>query len=165
MLTLTLPTLSWRENAIPADAVRVRALVAATGVFNEEEIRVAGDLVEDFVAHGAASEFRFLFAEIDGQLAGYTCYGRIPFTDERYDLYWIAAAPGQQRQGLARALLAETEACIRALGGKRLYAETSSRGVYAPARAFYAANGFAEAAHFKDFYRDGDDKVVFGKRL
>jgi ribosomal protein S18 acetylase RimI-like enzyme len=155
----------WRDEPLQGDVAAVRALVAATGVFNPEEIQVAGDLVEDFTTLGEASEFRFLFADTKEVLAGYTCYGRIPFTDERYDLYWIATSPLQQRRGLGQQLLAQTEKRIRALGGKALYAETSSRELYAPARVFYEAQGFDEVARLKNFYRDGDHKVMLCKGL
>ena len=38
---------------------------------------------------GEKSHYHFLLAEKGGTLAGYTCFGRIPLTAERYDLYWI----------------------------------------------------------------------------
>ena len=43
--------------------------------------------------------------------------------------------------------------------------ETSSRPPYAPARAFYRRCGYEVDAVLKDYYDDGDDKVIFAKAL
>ncbi len=155
----------WRDSIRKSDPASVCALVREAGVFNEEEIQIAGELVMDRVTRGEASEYHFIFAEAEGELIAYTCYGRICFTDERYDLYWIAVSPRFQGQGIAAEIMERTEQAARALGCKHLYAETSSREVYAPARKFYLRQGFAQVASLKDFYRDGDDKVLFRKYL
>jgi hypothetical protein len=43
--------------------------------------------------------------------------------------------------------------------------ETSSLPRYEPTRRFYLKHGYEPAAVLRDFYADGDDPVVFGKRL
>ena len=155
----------FRAAPRPADVVAVRALVADTGFFSAEEIAVAGELVEERLARGPASGYEFRFADAPDGLAGYSCFGRIALTEASYDLYWIVVAPSTQRTGLGRRLLRATEAAVAALGGQRLYAETSSRPLYAPTRGFYRGCGYREAAHFEDFYAPGDGKVVFERRL
>lgn len=147
------------------DVELVRALVSATGFFSEEEAAVAIELVEERLATGPASDYRFLLADDEWRLVGYTCYGRVPLTRSSYDLYWIVVAPEEQGAGIGRALLAQTESAIAALGGTALYAETSGRLQYAPTRSFYRRCGYREAALFTDFYAPGDDKVVFEKRI
>lgn len=147
------------------DVEQVRALVTATGFFSEEETAVAVELVEERVAQGTASDYRFLLAEDEWRLVAYSCYGRVPLTRSSYDLYWIVVAPEAQGGGIGRALLARTEAAIADLGGTGVYAETSGRLQYAPTRSFYRRCGYREAALFTDFYAPGDDKVVFEKRI
>ena len=68
-------------------------------------------------------------------------------------------------RGIGKRLLSETESHIRSLGGKGIYAETSSKALYAPTRAFYERNGYLVRARFEDFYDAGDDKVVYVKVL
>jgi len=155
----------FRAAPCPADLPAVRALVAATGFFSPEEIAVAAELVEERLTEGPASGYEFRFADEPGRLAGYSCFGLIPLTAASYDLYWIVVAPSTQRRGLGRRLLAATEAAVASLGGQRLFAETSSRPLYAPTRGFYLGCGYREAARFDDFYAPGDGKVVFEKRL
>jgi ribosomal protein S18 acetylase RimI-like enzyme len=156
-----------REAPEAGDPDRVRALVAATGFFSDEEIAVAAELVEERLARGMASGYSFLFAEEgpDRRLAGYSCYGRVPLTQASFDLYWIVVGPESQGAGLGRRLLAESEAAIAAVGGTALYAETSGRLQYAPTRSFYRRCGYREAAVLVDFYAPGDDKIIFAKRL
>ena len=52
-----------------------------------------------------------------------------------------------------------------ALGGRRLYVDTSTSEKYAPTRAFYRGAGYSVAAEMPDFFRDGDGKVIFMKKL
>lgn len=149
----------------PEDVQGIRSLVGRSGVFNEAEIAIAGELAEDALS-GADSSYRFCFYRDErGAPIAYTCYGEIPLTDKRFDLYWIAVDPSYRKQGLAARLLAQTEAAIRQLGGVHLYAETSGTAPYAPARNFYLNQKFIEIARLPDFYRKDDTKVVFCKYL
>ncbi|MBU0743280.1 GNAT family N-acetyltransferase [bacterium] len=155
----------YRTNVRPGDVADVRRLVQATGYFSRTEEGIAAELVDDRLADGPTSGYDFLFADGDGRLDGYACYGLIPCTVSSYDLYWIAVHPDTQGTGLGRRLLAESERRIRALGGTAVYAETSGREQYISTRAFYEKCGYGVGAVFPDFYAPDDDKVVFVKRL
>lgn len=161
--------MTFRSTLCPADIEAVRKLVTATGFFRPDEIEIAAELVGEGLRRGAASGYRFLFADAGRQggadLAGYTCFGPVPATQAGFDLYWIAVLPDLQGQGLGRRLLGATETLCREEGGRRLYADTSGRPDYAPTRAFYLQSGFEVAAIFPDFYAEGDDKVVFSKPI
>lgn len=153
----------YRQILDAPDPQRIKALVEATGVFSEEEARMAADLASWTLA--GTDFYRFIFAERAGELLGYTCYDQIPLTALSFDLYWIAVAPAARGTGLARALMTRTAAQVKRRGGRWIFAETSSREPYAPARAFYLKHGFDEVARFEDFYEDGDDKVMFRRQL
>jgi hypothetical protein len=49
--------------------------------------------------------------------------------------------------------------------GRRIYIETSSQAKYAPTREFYRRCGYEPEAVLKDFYADGDDKLIYVKAL
>jgi ribosomal protein S18 acetylase RimI-like enzyme len=153
----------WREAARASDVAAVRELVAAAGVFSAAEIAIAADLVRETLGVGQASGYHFLFAERGDRLGGYTCYGPIPATAGSFELYWIAVRPDHQGRGLGRQLLAKTEERIIRAGGRRIYADTSSREDYARAHLLYAAAGYVEAARLPDFYAPGDAKLVLLK--
>ncbi|HEY8595969.1 MAG TPA: GNAT family N-acetyltransferase [Devosiaceae bacterium] len=142
------------------DAERVAALARSTGVFSDEEARVAGELVTTTL--DGRETYQFLLAEDDNhRLIGFTCFDRIPLTQSAFDLYWIVVAPEWAGTGLARDLMRRTADVIRVEGGTQILAETSERKPYARARRFYLGTGFQRAARFADFYGPNDAKIVF----
>jgi ribosomal protein S18 acetylase RimI-like enzyme len=62
-------------------------------------------------------------------------------------------------------MLAQAEREIRQSGGRLLLIETSSLPHYQPTRDFYRKHGFEQEAVVRDYYANGDDLVVFRKRL
>ena len=160
-----LDSIVWREEPVLADVETVRQLIDETKMFSPEEVRIAAELVEDRLAKGAASDYRFLFAEQPGRMIGYTCYGRIDGTQTSYDLYWIGVEKAQQGIGLGAEVLKRTEALIAGRGGKRIYVDTSTSEPYVPTRRFYARNGYTLRASLPDFYKPGDGKAIFEKML
>lgn len=157
--------LTFREDVFPEDVAHVRNIVASTGFFFEAEIEVAVELVQERLTKGLASEYYFVFAEQDGKVLGYACFGPIACTVASYDLYWIAVHHDARGKGIGKQLLAQSEACIGARGGQRVYIETASREQYEPTRGFYLACGYREEAVLEDFYAPGDGKVIYVKAL
>lgn len=157
--------MTFEAQVTQEDVKAIRQMVQSAGVFSKEEIDVAEELALDAAALGAESHYRFIFAEIEEEMAGYTCFGRIPLTDERYDLYWIVTDKAALRNGIATELMKRTREAVKAIGGKAIYAETSSRAIYTPAQKFYLKNGFTLAARVKDFYSNGDDKLLYCLRI
>ena len=86
-------------------------------------------------------------------------------TKGTFDLYWIAVDPARQGRGIGRELLRAAEEAILAEGGRLLLVETAGKPAYAPTRAAYLAWGYTEVARVPDFYEDGDDKIVYARRL
>lgn len=166
MSVATADGLALREKVRAADGDHVVDLLRATGFFREEEVLIGRELVDETLQRGAASGYSFVFADrVDGSLAGYACYGRVPLTASGFDLYWIAVDPAEQGRGLGRRLLAECERRISADGGTQVWVDTSGRPQYAPTRGFYERAGYAVAARLADFYAPGDDKVIYVRRL
>ena len=153
----------FRTDVRSGDREHVREIVSATGFFSPAEIAVAVELVDEFLAKGAASGYQFLFAERGDRTLGYACFGHIAVTAHSFDLYWVAVRPECQKDGIGRALVRQVEAAVSAQGGKRVYAETSSREQYGPTRAFYERCGYQVDAVQDEFYGPGDAKVVYVK--
>ena len=165
---MTTRSLSLREIPRAGDERQVERVLASTGFFRDEEIEVGVEVVHDGRARGLESGYRFLFADAsdDGRdLAGFTCYGNIACTVGSYDLYWIAVDAARRGHGIGRWLLSETELRIRALGGRRVYAETSGSAQYDPTHLFYERSGYSLVAKIPDFYRVGDPKWIYAKVL
>ena len=114
---------------------------------------------------GRVSGYEFVVLEQADRIAGYACFGEIPGAEGSFDLYWIAVRPEAQGQGLGQRILSRAEGAMRRMGCRLVYADTSGRPDYAPTRGFYVRAGYREAARLADFYRPGDDKVIFAKAL
>jgi D-alanine-D-alanine ligase len=162
---MTAKSLTFRYEVCPEDREAVRRLVDSTGVFSPVEIDVAIELVDDRLEQGGQSDYHFVFAEHEGRVGGYTCYGQIALTAGSYDLYWIAVDKSLHGLKIGRALLEKTEEMIRRAGGRKVYIETSNRHHYAPTRGFYLRCGYHQGALLEDFYAPGDDKVIYVKDL
>jgi ribosomal protein S18 acetylase RimI-like enzyme len=80
-------------------------------------------------------------------------------------LYWIVVDPAAEKKGIGRYLLEYVEHEVIKQGGRMLLIETSSQESYGATIRFYERNGYQLAARIKDFYRIGDDKLVFSKVL
>ena len=155
----------YRCAAENSDAEKIRAIVQSSGFFNPEEVEVAVELVLERLEKGEKSGYYFIFAETDGHLAGYACYGPIAGTQCSFDLYWIAVDNGMRGGGIGSLLLKKAEEEVAGMGGGRVYVETSSRDLYEPTRAFYLRNGYRLEADLRDFYAPGDSKIIFVKEL
>jgi GNAT superfamily N-acetyltransferase len=127
-------------------------------------VEVALELIDDGLANGQASHYRFVVAE-DGAVAGYACWGPIAGTAASSDLYWIVVHPAHQGRGIGAALLQAAEDWMASEDRTRVYVETSTRPQYDPTRRFYLACGYGLAAELADFYAPGDGKAIFLKVL
>lgn len=152
-----------RDSVEQADLRNVRSITESTGFFYAEEVDTAVELVEDRLLKGPRCGYYFLFAEEEGRTVGYTSYGPIACTKTSFDLYWICVAGEARGKGLGSQLLEASERAIHALGGTRVYIETSMRPLYEPTRAFYIARGYTPVSVLDDFYAPGDSKVIYLK--
>jgi len=152
----------------PGDRSRIHEIVTATGNFSDQEIAIAMELVNEALDKGEESGYIVIVAEMPGDPAiveGYACYGPTPLTEGVFDLYWIAVNPDAQGRGIGRQLLKYVEDDIRLRGGRMVLIETSSRDEYGPTIAFYHRAKYDVSACIKNFYRVGDDKLIFSKDL
>jgi GNAT superfamily N-acetyltransferase len=139
--------------------------VVATGVFTEEEVEIALELIDAVLSVPEQTDYIIRVCEEEGKVAGYYCVGPTPATEGTFDLYWVAVDPALHGKGIGRAL--DEHACdlIRGMSGRLIIAETSSLPRYSKTRDFYVRRGYGEIAKIADYYRPGDDLVVYGKYL
>jgi ribosomal protein S18 acetylase RimI-like enzyme len=149
----------------PSDRETIREMLRACGAFTDEEVRVAMGLLEDGMDSGLDGDYPLFAAELNGKVRGYVCVGKTPLTRGTWHEYWICVHPAAQRHGIGQSLQAHAENFVRSRGGERLVLETSGRPAYARTRRFYRKSGYRVVGRISDFYRPGDDCVVFCKVL
>jgi ribosomal protein S18 acetylase RimI-like enzyme len=166
MAELDYNSLFLRFDLKPGEDKRIREVTESVGVFYQHEVDIAEELAIESIEKGSDnSGYNYILCEYDSEIIGYTCYGEIPCTKDRYDLYWIVVDNRFRRMNIGKKLLSEAEQKIRERGGKKLYIETSSREPYYYTRKFYMDCGYKEAAVFEDYYDDEDNKIVYVKDL
>ena len=150
---------------VAEDRAQLLKLVERQDNFNSQEVEVAIEVIDDTL-DPAKNDYSILVAVSEGQgVVGFICFGDIPMTDRRFDLYWVAVDPDLGRQGVGKLLLARMEEELAGQGGGIVYVDTSSTPGYDRARSFYEKNGYQVACVLPDFYREGDDRVIYRKTL
>ncbi len=146
------------------DRPQIEQLLRAAANFTAEEVATALEVIDETLA----GDPDYLVNVLEGsprQVAGYECHGPTPLTAGTFDLYWIVVDPRAQARGYGRQLLRGAEEDVARRGGRLLLIETSSQASYDKTIRFYERNGCRLEARIHNFYRPGDDKLVFAKDI
>ena len=153
------------RKLIHDDREQIQSILIDTHHFNDDEIKVALELIDVYLNDAKQTDYIIYTYENDGKAAGYICYGKRPLTDWTYDLYWIAVDPNIHGKGLGSRLVKHMEDDLSGSGGKIILIETSGKAEYENERKFYVKNGYEVQTIIKDFYRRGDDLFIYRKYL
>ncbi len=144
----------------------VLGLIRATGFFTEAEVDVAEELIDAYLEDPGQKDYDIVVVEDEaapGVPVGYLTWGPTPLAEDAYDLYWMAVAPSQQGKGRGKELVRWLEAEVGKRNGRLIIIETSSQPKYHGTRQFYIDLGYKEVARVPDYYRAGDDRVIYTK--
>jgi ribosomal protein S18 acetylase RimI-like enzyme len=142
-----------------ADLPALEKILEETGLFPPALLK---DMAQPFLSDMAPHIW--LVAETDCVL-GFAYAEPERMTEGTYNLLAIAVRPHCQGSGVGKSLVASLVQALRRAAGRILLVETSSLAEYAATRAFYSGQGFTREARIRDFYQDGEDKIVFWTRL
>lgn len=155
------------RKLIKEDRNLLKQVLIDTQHFNAEEIQVALELIDTYLKDEDQVDY-IIFVYTDDVLdkvAGYICYGRRPLTEGTYDLYWIAVDPNIHGKGIGSKLIAFMEEDLCERGAALILIETSGKAEYENERRFYEKNRYKLQTVIRDFYRKGDDLVIYHKYL
>ena len=154
---------------VAADRSGVFRILENAGNFTPEEVGTALELIDEWLELGEHSGYLTYVLESvtegESEVLGYACFGPTPLTDATFDLYWIAVDKSKHRGGVGKRLLKFAEDEVTRRGGKLLLIETSSQETYGGTIAFYEKTGYELVGKIKEYYKPGDDKLIFVKRL
>lgn len=129
------------------------------------EVETLREVLDDYHTGARAQGHRSIAYEQDGRPIGFAYFAPAEMTDRTWYLWWVAVGRPVQARGVGGELLRHAEEVIRRARGRLLLVETSSLPHYDLTRRFYLKHGYEQAAALRDYYEDGDDMVVFRKRL
>jgi len=152
--------------SIPVDTPVLISVAAETAMFKPHEIQALQEVLDDYHADNHALGHQCVTYEEEGRALGFAYYAPASMTDRTWYLYWIAVSKELQARGIGGSLLRFVENDIRHVHQGRIFLiETSSLPHYELTRRFYLKHGYDQLAVLTDYYADGDDMVVFRKRL
>lgn len=149
---------------VQSDIPALKTVIDGSGLFPSEMLdeMISGYLKRE--AHTETGEEFWLTAEIGAPVA-VAYYMPEQMTEGTWNLLLIAVHPDHQGRGCGTALMKHVEASLLARGERILLVETSGLPQFERTRAFYDRLGYEREARIRDFYRTGDDKIVFRKAL
>lgn len=149
------------------DRTAIENIVRATGNFSDAEVTIACELVDICLDNPKQTDYYTFVATDDAtdQVAGFLIVGPTPATTGTYDMYWIASHSDFYGRGISQSLDRKAAEFVSERGGYLLIAETSSQPSYERTRAFYDKQGYDVVSRIADYYKPGDDLIVYGKRV
>lgn len=146
-----------KSEDIPA----LKLVLEGTELFPSEMLP---DMLSDFLSKDE-SEDVWLTCEAEGKAIGF-CYATPEaLTKGTWNMLAIAVLPEMQGLGAGSAIVKELESNLGDNGHRVLIADTSGTDEFAQTREFYRRNGYSEEARVRDFWAEGEDKVIFWKSL
>ncbi len=142
------------------DVPALKDVLDTTGLF-------PSDMLSDMLAPALAGETEafWLTCRHGGKAVGFCYIAPEEFTDGTWNMLALAVHPDFQGNGIGAALVRAAELHLRDKGQRILVVDTSGSNDFSLARKFYAQSGYEEEARIRDFWADGDDKVIFRKAL
>jgi ribosomal protein S18 acetylase RimI-like enzyme len=154
---------------VAADRGGVFRILENAGNFTPQEVATALELIDEWLELGEHSGYLTYVLEASdedtSEVLGYVCFGSTPLTESTFDLYWIAVDKSKHRGGVGKKLLKFAEEEIVRRGGRMLLIETSSQETYDGTIQFYERTGYELVGKIPEYYKPGDDKLIFAKQL
>jgi GNAT superfamily N-acetyltransferase len=150
---------------VPEDTSTLLAITQGTGLFLPIDLEALDEVLAAYYEENHDEGHRCFAYEQHGQPIGFVYYAPAAMTDRTWYVWWIVVSKQIQAKGVGTKLLKQAEEGARSVNGRLMMIETSGLASYNLTRKFYLKHGYEQAAVLKDYYADGNDMVVFRKRL
>ncbi len=122
------------------------------------------DMISDYFNNPETEDIWFTFTEEDKAVSLAYCAPE-KFTEGTFNLYAIGVKKDCQGKGLGGKMMDYLEKELKTAGHRVLIVETSSSSDLELTREFYLKQGYKQVAVLPDFWTEGEDKVVFWKKM
>lgn len=144
-----------------ADVDELKKVLDSCELFPSEYL---DEMISDYFNNAETEDHWFTFLIDEKPVAiGYCVPEKL--TEGTYNLLAIGVSQNAQRKGVASAMMEYIEQQLKQKNGRLLLVETSSDEAQIAARKLYQKIGYKQVAVIDDFWKDGEDKIVFLKQL
>ena len=144
-----------------ADVDELKIVLDSCELFPPEYL---DEMISDYFNNAETEDHWFTFLIDEKPVAiGYCIPEKL--TEGTYNLLAIGVSQNAQRKGVASAMMEYIEQQLKQNNGRLLLVETSSDEAQIAARKLYQKIGYKQVAVIDDFWKDGEDKIVFLKQL
>jgi ribosomal protein S18 acetylase RimI-like enzyme len=143
----------------------ILTVIQQIDLFTEEEIEFMTGLVDSFLNNSQEEGHYWVVSKEQEEVNAVAYYAPETFAHEVYNLYFIGVNPTEQGKGIGSNMIKFIENHLQNLNQRMLLVETSSLPKFEKTRQFYQKQGFTKEAVIREYYKEGDDKIVFWKKL
>ena len=143
------------------DLASLKEVIDTSDLFPSEYL---DEMIQPFFSNVDSSDI-WLTQEHKGKPISIAYCAPERMTEGTFNLYLIAVHKNYQSRGLGAELIKYLEERLAAEGVRVLIVETSGLDDFERTRNFYDQQGYHREAVIRDFYQEGENKVVFWKRL
>ncbi len=144
-----------------ADIEELKKVVNSSGLFPSEYL---DGMISDYFNNRDTLDIWFAYFDVNKPVAIGYCVPE-KFTEGTFNLLAIGVSQDSQRKGIASEMMNYIEQFIKQKDGRILIVETSSDDAQIGARSFYPKIGYTQVGIIKDFWKEGEDKIIFWKKL
>jgi len=122
------------------------------------------EMISDYFSN-ANSEDIWLTKVLDNKCIAIAYCAPEKFTDGTYNLYAIGVTKEFQGKGTGGEMMRYVEELLTRKSARLLLVETSGDPQFELTRRFYDGLGYKKEAVIREFWKEGEDKIVFWKKL
>jgi len=149
------------RKVIKDDIKELKEVLNSIDLFPAEML---DDMMSDYFENPETSDIWFTTIQDEKPVAiGYCAPEKL--TEGTYNLYAIGIRSDLQGKGIGGAMMNYIENELKNQGQRILIVETSGTEDFRLTRKFYENLNYTKEAVIRDFWSEGDDKVIFWKKL
>lgn len=149
------------RSIVQNDLPQLKKVLDTLDLFPSEYL---DDMISDYLTNPDTEDIWFTYTQENVPVSiGYCAPEK--FTEGTYNLYAIGVKTDIQGAGIGAKMMGYIESHLKAQGHRILIVETSSAHGYESSRKFYEDQAYTHEATIRDFWSEGDDKVIFWKKL
>ncbi|MEO0775790.1 MAG: GNAT family N-acetyltransferase [Bacteroidota bacterium] len=146
---------------VRTDLAALKAVLRTIELFPPD---LLDEMIANYLVQPASEDIWLAATENDEVLALAYCAPE-QLTEGTFNLYAIGVRQAAQGRGIGRQIMVYLETHLRQLGHRILIVETSGADGFQRTRRFYENLAYHHEATIRDFWKAGEDKVIYWKRL